>query len=476
MADTTAAPASPASTRRRGVPVLAAGATFLAMLDSTVTNLAVPDLRGDFPDASVAALSWVITIYFVAFAALLAPSGRLADLIGRRSLFLLGVGAFTAMSLACALAPNLPTLLVARGLQGAAAAAMIPASLALLLRDTAPERRGGAIGLWSAAGAAAAAVGPSLGGVLVDAFNWRALFLINVPVGLLMLAGAARLPRTAATAAAGARVPDLVGTVLLGGGVGAIALGVTQTQEWAWGDTRTIGVLAAGAAMVAAALWRSARHPVPALEISLWRSRTFAVANLASALYGAALYPWLLVGTLVLIEMWDYSPTKAGLAMTPGAFTATAAAIVMGRLTGRFGVRPAVTGGMLIIVFAGVWTMTRLSEEPAFLTLWLPMGLLAGAGMGMVTTGTSSAAALSVSPLRFAGATGLNTTARQLGGALGLAAFAALMPAAAALDDYLAVYAFCTTAALAAALTGLWLTVRAPHAPAQNSPKEEVAA
>ncbi|WP_131763171.1 MFS transporter, partial [Actinomadura fibrosa] len=150
--DTAAAPPGPAAAARRGVPVLAAGATFLAMLDATVANLAVPDLHTDFRDATLSGLTWVITLYAVLFAALLAPAGRLADIVGRRTLFQTGVGLFTLASLACAAAPNLPVLLATRGLQGAAAAAMIPASLALLLHDTPPERRAGAIGLWSAAG------------------------------------------------------------------------------------------------------------------------------------------------------------------------------------------------------------------------------------------------------------------------------------------------------------------------------------
>lgn len=458
----------------RGVPVLAAGAAFLAMLDATVTNLAIPDLRGDFPESSVAGLTWIITLYFVLFAALLAPAGRLADLVGRRTLFQVGVGMFTLMSLACALAPSLPVLLVARGLQGASAAAMIPASLALLLYDTAPERRAGAIGLWSAAGAFAAAIGPSLGGVLVDAFGWRSLFVINVPVGLVMVAMAVRLPR--ATAGRGRR-PDLLGTALLGGGVGALALGVTQTQEWAWTDPRTIGAITAGLAMIGLALWRSFRHPVPAVETSLWRSRTFAVANIASALYGAALYPWLLVGVLLLTGVWGYSNTEAGLAMTPGALTATVAAVVMGRLTSRVGVRPAVIGGGLTMAAAGVWTIALISQEPRFLTFWLPVGLLLGTGMGAIATGTASAAALSVNPLRFAGATGLNTTARQLGGALGIAVLAALMPAKADIDDFIAVYTFCTIAASGAAVAGLWLAIKAPQAATESSvQKEEVKA
>jgi len=138
------------STRSAAILPLAAGATFLAMLDATVTNLAIADLRHDFTSASVAGLTWVITLYAVMFAALLAPAGRLADLVGRRMLFRTGVGLFTVASLLCAVAPNLAFLLVARGLQGAGAAAMIPASLAVLLHDTPPERRAAAIGLWSA--------------------------------------------------------------------------------------------------------------------------------------------------------------------------------------------------------------------------------------------------------------------------------------------------------------------------------------
>ncbi|MFA1538898.1 MFS transporter [Actinomadura monticuli] len=455
-ADTTAAPPRAAGARR-DVPWLAAGATFLAMLDATVANLAVPDLHADFPGSSLTGLTWVITLYATLFAALLAPAGRLADLVGRRALYLWGAGLFTLASLACALAPNVPVLLATRGVQGAAAAALIPASLALLLHDTPADRRAGAIGLWSAAGAFAAAIGPGLGGVLVDQFGWRSLFVINLPVGLAMLLGGLRLPRAARGAG---RLPDLAGTVLLAAGIGGVALGVTQTQDWSWTDARTLALLLGGAALVALALHRSARHPVPALEISLWRNRRFAAANAASFLYGTALYSWLLLGVLFLTSEWHYSILKAGLASTPGAFTATAAAITMGRLTGRIGVRPAVVGGAAVMVAAGIWVVASMPADPHFLTFWLPVGLLVGTGMGMLTTGTASAAALSAGPLRFAGATGLNTTARQLGGALGIAALAALLPAQAVHDDYTAVYLFCTLAAAGAGLAGLPLTIR----------------
>ncbi|WP_141583942.1 MFS transporter [Actinomadura sp. WMMA1423] len=459
MTTETARPSAPpgAPAARRAVPWLAAGATFLAMLDATVANLAVADLHADFPGSSLSGLTWVITLYAVLFAALLAPAGRVADLVGRRSLYLWGTGLFTLASLACAIAPNLPVLLVTRAAQGAAAAALIPASLALLLHDTPPERRARSIGLWSAAGAFAAAIGPGLGGVLVEASGWRSVFVINVPIGLAMLLAGRRLPR--AEAGTG-RLPDLAGTVLLGAGVGGVALGVTQSRDWGWTGAGTLALLLGGAALAALALWRSARHPVPALEISLWRDRRFAAANAASFLYGTSLYAWLLLGVLFLTGQWHYSILEAGLASTPGAFTATAAAVATGRLTARTGVRPAVAGGALVVVASGVWAIAALPAEPRFLAFWLPVGLLVGAGIGMLSTGTATAAALSAGPLRFAGATGLNTTARQLGGALGIAVLAALLPERTALGDYTAVYLFCTITAAGTGAAGLLLAGR----------------
>src|SRR6201996_3520256 len=172
------------------VLTLAAGAAFLALLDVTVVNLAIPALGRAYPGTSVNSLSWVITAYATLFAALLAPAGRLADVIGRRTLYRVGVGGFAVLSLICAVAPSVPVLLVARAVQGAFAAIMIPASLAILLADAPAERRGPSGGRGSAAGAFAAAVGPSVGGVLVSAFGWRSLFVINVPAGLALAAGA----------------------------------------------------------------------------------------------------------------------------------------------------------------------------------------------------------------------------------------------------------------------------------------------
>jgi MFS family permease len=186
---------------------------------------------------------------------------------------------------------------------------MIPASLAVVLVDTPPERRAAAIGAWSAAGALAAAAGPAIGGVLVDALGWRSLFVIKVPFGLAIVAGTKLIP---ATPTSRGRLPDATGIGLLGAGIGAVALGISQGGDWGWTSWQAILSLDGGLLAVAAALWRSARHVAPAIETSLWRIRSFALANLASLLYAAALFPWLLVGVLFLIQVWGYSPLEAG--------------------------------------------------------------------------------------------------------------------------------------------------------------------
>ncbi len=453
------------------VLILAAGAAFLALLDVTVVNLAIPALGRAYPGTSVTSLSWVITAYATLFAALLAPAGRLADVIGRRTLYRIGVGAFAALSLLCALAPSVPVLLVARAVQGAFAATMIPASLAVLLADTPAERRATSVALWSAAGAFAAAVGPAVGGVFVHVFGWRSLFVINVPAGLALAAAAGMLPRTAPSHS---RLPDAFGTVLLACGIGLAALGLSQGSQWGWGDARTIVSLAGGVAGTIGAIQRSRQMPVPALDIGLWRHRTFALANGASLLYGASLYAWMLLGVLVLTGLWHYSELQAGLAMTPGAIAASVSAVAAARLGTP---RAAVVSGAALMGASGLFIAATLPTHGEFLGYWLPVGLVLGAGMGLVTTGTSTAAALSVPPASFAAGTGLNQTARQVGGALGVATLAALVRSGGAgqVSTFTHVYVFCAAAALAAGAVGLRLVLRPATSAADELPAPPVA-
>lgn len=449
--------------RYKIVLLLVSGAAFLDFLDVTVVNLAFAPLGAEFTGASVADLAWVITGYAVMFAALLAAAGRLADVVGRRRLFLLGIALFTGASLACALAPSLELLVAARLVQGLGAALTLPAGLGIILAEAPPARRAAAVGVWAAAAGAAAAFGPSLGGILVDLFGWRSVFLINVPIGAAILVAGRRNIRDLRPQAE--RLPDLAGTAALAGGIGLVVLAMTQGETWGWGDSRTAGALIGGLALTGVALLRSLRHPAPAIESGLWRIRKFAFANGASLFFGIAGYAAMLVSVLFLVVVWGYSELEAGFAVSPGAITGAVAAAVTGRVVDQHGQRLAVVGGSLLMLSVFVYVWLALDERHEYWTVFLPGNVLNGIGMGMVAVGLSSVAATAVPPQRFAAATGMNMTARQLGGALGIALLAIILTAAApGADGYTRVYLMCGFAIVPAAALGLALG-RQPREP-----------
>jgi EmrB/QacA subfamily drug resistance transporter len=458
-----------AATRRRSPLLPACGGAFLAFLDVTITNLALPAVARDF-GVSVSSLSWIVTLYTILFAALLAPAGRLADVVGRGRLFAAGVATFTVGSLAAALAPAFAILLIARAAQGIGAALLLPASLAFVLAGTPPARRPAAIGLWSASAALAAATGPALGGVLVDVLGWRSLFCINVPIGawLVWRSRGAPAPR-----GSGARLPDPYGVALLSGGITLIVLAITEAQTWRWSNPATPGCLLGGAILCAAALRRSAAHPSPAVEISLWRNRAYAGANVISALFGAGLFASLLLSVLFLVGVWGYSELEAGLAMTPAALASALVGVSMARTRRRPSAGALIVSGSLLLTAAYAGLALWLPAQPHFLTAWLPAGLALGVGGGATSVGVSSAAALSVAPERFAAATGLNIAARQIGGALGVAAVALALAGRTAADGaapFLVVYWLAAAASITAAIAGVRLVLPARSAAGSAGP------
>ncbi|ONH29742.1 MFS transporter [Pseudofrankia asymbiotica] len=465
--------AAPARSARTAM-VLACGGSFLAFLDATITNLAVPDLARDF-EVGVTSVSWVVTLYALPFAALLAPSGRLADLFGRRRLFVAGAALFTAASLLAVVAPLFWVLLAARAAQGVGAALLIPASFAIVLADTPPDRRAAAIGLWSASAGLAAVAGPAVGGILVDVASWRVLFCVNLPIGLWLIERAVRYqPATAPTGAdtARRRAPDALATVLLAGGIGAVVLGLTEAERWGWASPATLGFLLGGVLGMAAAVGRSAHHPAPAIEVDLWRSPGYALANVISALFGAALYASLLLGVLFLVEAWQYSVLTAGLAMTPTAGWAALVGVSIGRSRRQPAPWVLVVGGGTLITVTSLVLAIWLPADPRFLTVWLPAGLGLGVGIGAVSVGVSSAAALAVEPRRFAAAVGLNIAARQVGGAVGVAATALLLDGQPGdgIGAFRDVYWMMTALCGAVAVVGLLLRPsRRPSRPTQEA-------
>ena len=465
-------PARPASPGQ--VLLLCTGATFMAFLDLSVVNIAFPKIIEDFSDASLSTLTWVISGYAVLFAAILTPAGRLADSVGRTTVFLWSVLGFTLASMACGLATGPEWLIAARGVQGAFAAGMIPAALGLILTTTPPQQVTKAIGTWSAVAGFSAVIGPALGGVLVEGLSWRSVFYLNVPVGVLLLvAGFRHLPRQRAEA--GKPLPDLVGTAALALGIGLVVTSLTESDSWGWSGARTPGLLVLGLVLMVLAALRSRRHPSPAIATELWRSRAYASVNLVSALMGIAMFAWLLAAAIFATEVWGWSIMQAAGAMSVGAFASMITAGAAGNVTRPTTQRTLVVVGALMFAACTAWMGSGLlTTDPAFWTVWVPTGLLGGGGLGFATTCLSSIAASSLPPTHFAVGVGMNLTARQIGGGIGTAMLAAILAASHAtpLDAFHDLYLACagvSVAAAAVAVIGLRTKVLTVPEPAVST-------
>jgi EmrB/QacA subfamily drug resistance transporter len=442
-------------------------AAFMASLDLFIVNIAFPDIQRSFGGESNAALSWVLNAYAIVFAALLVPAGRLADLLGRRRAFLGGMALFTLASALCALAPSVGALVAFRALQAVGAAALMPTSLALLLVSTPAERRHGAVALWAASGAVAAAAGPPLGGLLVEA-SWHWVFLVNLPVGVItVIAGLRVLPESRDPAAS--RLPDLLGAALLTLGVGSITLGLVKGPQWGWGSVATIAALAAGAILLAAFALRCTRHPVPVIEPALLKVRSFSAATVSGLAFFAAFGSMLLGYVLFLTGIWHEDVLTAGLMIAPGPLAAAATALPSGVITARFGPRAAAVPGTLLYTAGSLWWLTHMQAEPAYATHLLPAQILGGSGVGLVIPSLSNAAAGSLPPARFATGSAVFAMARQLGAVLGVAILVAVLGTSAGIDAFHSAWLFNIGAALVAGVAAFAIGPR-PSAAVEVEP------
>jgi len=450
---------------RAGVLIACTGA-FLAFLDTTIVNIAFPDIAASYSGASRGLLSWVLDGYFVVIAALLVPAGGLADRFGHKRVFLAGLAGFTAASLLCAVAPSLETLIAFRVLQGVGAAMIAPTSLAIVLDSFPIEKRATGVGLWGAAAAAAAAVGPTMGGALVELSDWRLVFLVNLPLGAAVpLPGRRLLPERPVAAS---RRPALPGALMLALGLAAVTLGIVEGNDWGWSSAGTLAAFAAAALLLAAVVFRSLRHPRPIVEPALFSHRSFALGNLGTLLFAAAFFSLILGNVLFLTSIWGYSVLSAGLATLPGPAMTTVVSGPAGRLADRFGHRAVVVPGTLVFA-AGVMVLRSAGPEPDWLGLWLPAAVLTGIGIGLAFPTLGSAAVRDVADDRFATASAVNAAFRQVGAVLGTAILVAIVGDPAGLAEALrvsdAAYLFGALAALASGAAALGLRrQRAPGA------------
>lgn len=455
--------------------LIACAGAFVAFLDTTIVNIAFPDISASFAGSGRDALSWVLDGYFVVIAALLVPAGGLADRFGHRRIFLIGMASFTAASLLCAVAPSLGLLIFFRVLQGIGAALIAPASLAIVLDSFPVEKRSAGVGLWGAAAAAAAATGPTLGGALVELSDWRLVFLVNLPLGAaILLSGRKRLPTPRI---ADSRLPDLPGAAMLALGLAAVTLGIVEGNDWGWTSAGTLAAFAAAAFLLAGVVARSLRHPRPIVEPALFAHRSFRIGNLGTLLFAAAFFSLILGNVLFLTSIWGYTVLQAGAATLPGPATSTIVAGPAGRLADRFGHRAVIVPGAIVFA-AGVMILRSAGPDPNWLGLWLPGAVLTGIGIGLAFPTLGSAAVRDVPADRFATASAVNAAFRQVGAVLGTAILVAIVGDPATLADALSVsdgaYLFAVFASVAAGAVALGLRPE-PAAAAVGGAEREVA-
>ncbi|MGI9595896.1 MAG: MFS transporter, partial [Acidimicrobiales bacterium] len=353
---------------------------FMVSLEITVISFALPEIRDAFPDASESTLSWIITAYNIGVASLLLVAGWGADRFGRKKVFLIGLTIFAIGSVGSGLAQSSTMLIGARLVQAIGGAMQFPAGLALLLPAFPVERRQMAIGIWGAMGGLAAALGPPIGGLLVAAFGWRSVFLVNVPVALLTVVLGRRW-----LAESTGDVPDrvdLVSIPVASVGVGAIVLAIVQGNIWGWRSASSLVTFAVGAVLIAIFIFRSRTHRYPLFDLGLFRIRSFSLGNLGTVFFACAFFSYFVPLPSFVQETWGWSATKAGLAIMPGPALATVLSPMSGRLADRIG--PGLilaTGGLAGVLAMAAHLMFTTEEPQLWLGLVLP-GLLVGIAAG----------------------------------------------------------------------------------------------
>ncbi len=274
--------------------------------------------------------------------------------------------------------------------------------------------------MWGGIGALAVATGPSLGALLITGFGWRAAFFVNLPIGLAAwLVGRAVLPSVRGDTSASS--PDYLGVALLAVSLAALVLAISEGPTWGWSSARVVGAVLLFLVLGAAFLRRSSRHSEPVLDLTLFRSRSFSVANTAVLLYSMGFFAMLLGNILFLTSVWHYSILRAGLAVTPGPLVVAVVAGPAGKLAGRYGFRRVLLTGFVVFTAGLAWYATHVGLQARYLEIWLPGTLVVGLGIGLTFPVLSAAAVSSLHPDRFAVGSAVNQTARQVGGALGVA-------------------------------------------------------
>lgn len=427
-------PAASSTLARPGLTLLIlSGAAFMASLDVFIVNVAFDDISSDFDGSTLSQMSWIPNAYAILYAALLVPAGRIVDRYGRKGGFLFGLALFTVASAACAAAQGVWWLIAFRALQAVGAAILTPASLGLVVSTLPPERRARGVKIWAATGALAAAFGPAVGGVLVEA-SWRWVFLVNIPVGIAALvAGAIILVRSRNDAVTA--FPDALGAALLVVSVGALTLGLVQGSDWGWSDPRITGAWIVALMAFAGFVLSSRRHAEPVIDPALLRIRTFSSANIAMLLFSIPFAGALLANILWLQQVWGFSAIATGLAVSTGPLMVPIFAAVADRLSSRVPVGVIVAAGCVLFAVGIAMVALSVDATPDFATEMLPGWLIGGVGVGFALPSILSSATADLPAHQAATGSAVVNMSRQVGMSLGVSLFVAIVGTAVIYDD-----------------------------------------
>jgi EmrB/QacA subfamily drug resistance transporter len=410
---------------------------FMIMLDNTVVNVALPSIRDDL-GVSISELEWVVNAYALTFGVLLLSGGKLADLLGRRRIFVVGLIIFTAASLWCGLAGSAGSLIAARTVQGVGAALLNPATLSIITATFPPRQRGTAIGIWAGVSALSLAIGPMVGGLLTEHINWSWIFFVNIPVGVLAIV-AARLFVDETKDTSRERRLDLPGLATSAAGLFALTYGLIETNTYSWGSARVLGLLGAAVVLLGSFALLESRQRLPMLDLSLFRDRSFTGANATMALVGLAMFGVFFYNSLFVQNVLGYSAVQTGATFLAMTVPIILIAPIAGRFSDRIGPRWLMGAGMTLLTVS-LLTFTRLDTRS---TVWaiLPGLFIGGIGMG-ITMAPTTAAAMGSVPVDKAGVgSAVINAMRQVGGSLGIAVMGTLVASAVSVGQRSPAYA-----------------------------------
>jgi EmrB/QacA subfamily drug resistance transporter len=396
---------------------------FMIMLDNTVVNVALPTMEKDL-HVTLASLEWVVIAYALTFAALLITGGKLADLYGRRRIFVVGLAVFTLSSLACGLAPSAGFLIGARAVQGVGAALMNPATLSIIVATFPPRQRGQAIGIWAGVSALALAIGPLGGGLIVENLNWNWIFFVNVPVGVLGIAVSQFAIRESRDTSHEQSI-DLPGLLTSAGFLFSLSYALVEGNSHGWTSPEILGLFATAAVLLVAFIVLEKRQRLAMLDLSLFKIGAFTGANVVAMLVSLSMFGVFFFVSLYIQNILGYSATQAGAAFLPMVSLIILIAPLSGRLSDRIGSRWLMGGGMTLVGLS-LLLYERVTVHSDFWTL-LPSMILGGVGMAM-TMSPMTSAAMGAVPVDKAGVgSGVLNSFRQVGGSLGIAVMGAIV-------------------------------------------------